>query len=407
MTPRTAIGVSARLDPAATNMIAPARPAHLTSHAPVRIAYCIDTMQIGGTELNAVRTAERMDPARFEISVISLQPDGPLAERYRAAGIPVHPYRLKSLYAPDSVRQGVRLMRWLRRERIEILHCHDLYSNLFAAPWGRMAGVRTVITSRRWLEALPNKQLEIANRLMFRVGHRVLVNSPAVADSLVKTDGVSPAKVITLSNFVGEAAFAALSPATKTQIRAEFGIPADAFVVGCIARLSPVKDHITLLRAVHKLVRRWSQLHLVLVGDGEIRADLEELAAELDISDRVHFTGFRPNEPNLHHVFDVSVLTSLSEGFPNSLVEAMAAGRPVVATAVGGNVDAVRPETGFLVPAGAPAELASAIERLLSDDSLRLRMGAAARDVAQREYHADLVIPRLEQLYLRLARSTT
>jgi len=171
--------------------------------------------------------------------------------------------------------------------------------------------------------------------------------------------------------------------------------------------LHPVKDHATLLRAVRKLIQRWPQLHLVLVGDGESRADLEELTAELDISERVHFTGFRPNEPNLHHVFDVSVLTSLSEGFPNSLVEAMAAGRPVVATAVGGNVDAVRPETGILVPVGAPAELASAIERLLSEDSLRLRMGAAARDVAQREYHAASVIPRLEQLYLKLARSTT
>jgi glycosyltransferase involved in cell wall biosynthesis len=407
MTAHPAIGVSGRLDPAATSRLASTRPVELSSHAPVRIAYCIDTMHIGGTELNALRTAERMDRSRFEISVISLQPDGPLAERYRAAGIPVHPYRLTSLYAPDSVRQGVRLLRWLRRERIEILHCHDLYANLFAAPWGRMAGVRTVITSRRWLHSLPNRRLEIANRLMFRVGHWVLVNSPAVADSLTKTDGVSPAKVITLSNFVGDGAFAALSLTTKAQIRAEFGIPADAVVVGCIARLAPVKDHATLLRAVNQLCRMWPQLHLMLVGDGESRADLERLATQLGIRERVHFTGFRPNEPNLHHVFEVSVLTSLSEGFPNSLVEAMAAGRPVVATAVGGNVDAVRPETGFLVPVGAPAELASAIDRLLSEDSLRLRMGAAARDVAQREYHAGSVIPRLEQLYLKLARSTT
>lgn len=404
MTAHPVISVGARLDPA-TNTTASTRPVHLTSHAPVRIAYCIDTMQIGGTELNAVRTAERLDRSRFEISVISLQPDGPLAERYRAAGIQVHPYRLKSLYAPDAVQQGVRLMMWLRRERIEILHCHDLYANLFAAPWGRMARVRAVIASRRWLEAVPNKKLEIANRLVFRVGHWVLANSPAVAEAVVKLDGVSPAKVITLSNFVGDVAFAAPTPTTKAQIFADFGIPADALVVGCIARLTPVKDHATLLRAIHKLVRKWSQLHVVLVGDGEIRADLEELAAELDISEHVHFTGLQPHEPNLHHIFDVSVLTSLTEGFPNSLVEAMAAGRPVVATAVGGNVDAVRPETGFLVPAGEPAELASAIERLLSDDSLRLRMGAAGRDVAQREYHAASVIPRLEQLYLKLARS--
>jgi len=405
MTAQPVLGVSPRLDSSATSTRPSRRSVRLSSNAPVRIAYCIDTMQIGGTELNAVRTAEGLDRSRFEISVISLQPDGPLAERYRAVGIPVDPFRLRSLYSPDTLRQGVRLMRWLRRERIEILHCHDLYSNLFAAPWGRMAGVRAVITSRRWLEAVPNRRLEIANRFVFRVGHWVLANSPAVANSVVKLDGISPVKVITLSNFVGDGAFAELPPTMKAQIRADFGIPADAFVVGCIARLTPVKDHVTLLRAVHKLIRRCSRLHLVLVGDGEIRDDLEELAAELDIGERVHFTGFRPNEPNLHHVFDVSVLTSLTEGFPNSLVEAMAAGRPVVATAVGGNVDAVRPETGFLVPAGEPEALASAIERFVSDDALRIRMGTAAREVAQREYHATSVIPHLEQLYLRLARS--
>ena len=394
-------------DSAGSSTFERARPVQVSSHAPVRIAYCIDTMHIGGTELNALRTAERLDRSRFEISVISLQPEGPLAERYRAAGIPVHPYRLTSLYAADSVRQGMRLMRWLRRERIEILHCHDLYANLFAAPCGRVARVRTVITSRRWLHALPSRQLEIANRLVFRVGHWVLVNSPAVARSVVTRDGVRPDKVITLSNFVGEGAFAPPLPSMKHAIRAELGIPADAFVVGCIARLAPVKDHATLLVAISALCRRWPQLHLMLVGDGESRAALEAQATQLGIGERVHFAGFRPNEPNLHHVFDISVLTSLSEGFPNSLVEAMAAGRPVVATAVGGNADAVRPETGFLVSVGASAQLASAIERLISDDTLRERMGAAARDVAQEEYHAGSVIPRLEQLYLRLARSTT
>jgi glycosyltransferase involved in cell wall biosynthesis len=142
----------------------------------------------------------------------------------------------------------------------------------------------------------------------------------------------------------------------------------------------------------------------MLVGDGESRHELEMLSTDLGIRDRVHFAGFRPNEPNLHHVFDVSALTSLSEGFPNSLVEAMGAGRPVVATAVGGNVDAVRPETGFLVRVGVPAEVAAALETLLANDATRHRMGIAAREVAEREYHAASVIPRLEQLYLKLAR---
>jgi L-malate glycosyltransferase len=405
MTPPIAGTARAELDLAPVRRVGAHPVARASARGPVRIAYCIDTMQIGGTELNALRTAERIDRSRFEISVISLQPDGPLAERYRAAGIPVHPYRLTSLYAADTIRQGIRLARWLRRERIEILHCHDLYANLFAAPWGRIARVRTVITSRRWLHALPNRQLEIANRIMFRVGHWVLVNSAAVAQSVATTDGVPRHRVLEVSNFVGEGAFAPLPPLLDAEIRAELGIPGDAFVVGCIARLAPVKDHATLLRAVHLLAAKWPRLHLMLVGDGESRPELEALASQLGIRDRVHFAGFRENEPNLHHVFDVSALTSLSEGFPNSLVEAMAAARPVIATAVGGNVDAVREETGFLVAVGASAGVATALERLMSDDALRLRMGSAAREVAHREYHAGSVIPKLEQLYLKFART--
>jgi glycosyltransferase involved in cell wall biosynthesis len=405
MTTHAALDANTQFTPDANSALSSFKRVEVSPHAPVRIAYCVDTMQVGGTELNALRTIECIDRSRFDISVISLQPDGPLAERYRAAGVTVHPYRLKSLYAPDTLRQGLRLMRWLRRERIEILHCHDLYANLFAAPWGRMAGVRAVITSRRWLECPADRQLEIANRFVYRVGHWALANSPAVARTLVNMDRVSPNKVLTVSNFVGDAAFEPLPAMKKSHLRSEFGIPADAVVIGCVARLTPVKDHVTLFRAVHQLLRRWPRLHLCLVGHGELRDELEEIAAELDISDHVHFAGLQPNEPNLHHLFDISVLTSLSEGFPNALVEAMAASRPVVATSVGGNVDAVRPDTGFLVPPGAPTELASALERLLSDDSLRMRMGAAARLTAMREYHVTSVIPRLEQLYMNLARS--
>ena len=370
----------------------------------VRIAYCIDTMQIGGSELNALRTSERLDRSQFDISVISIQPDGPLADRYRAAGIPIHEFRLKSLYAPGTVRQGLRLARWLRDERIDILHCHDLYANLFAAPWGRVAGVRGVITSRRWIHPLRNRHLEIANSIIYRVGHRVLVNSPAVADAVRTKDRIPSGRILEIPNFVDAGAFAPVPDAVGNALRTELGIPSDALLVGCIARLAEVKNHATLLRVVQLLAARWPRLHLVLVGGGELQTHLETLATDLGIRERVHFAGFRPNEPNLHHLFDVSVLASLSEGFPNSLVEAMAAGRPVVATNVGGNVDAVRSETGILVPPSDPARFAAALERLLSDDALRHRMGRAARDVAEREYHAESVIPRLEAIYHRLAR---
>lgn len=399
MTPASAAPAAARVQAAPPIVSAVREPAR----EPVRVAYCIDTMRIGGSELNALRTAERLDRTRFSVEVVSLQPDGPLAARYAAAGIPVHGFPLTSLYAPGTVRQGMRLVRWLRERRIDILHCHDLYANLFGAPWGRVAGVRAVITSRRWIHPLRNRVLEVANRAVYRVGHRVLVNSAAVADAVRTMDGVAPERVLQVTNFVDEGAFAPVPDTVIRELRGSLGIPANALIVGCIARLAAVKDHATLLRAVALLRDRWPRLHLLLVGDGEERSALEARATALGIRDRVHFAGFQPNEPNLHHLFDLSVLVSTSEGFPNSLVEAMAAGRPVVATRVGGNVDAVRPATGILVPPGDAEQVAAGIERMLADPALRARAGSAAREVARTEYHAGAVVRRLEGIYLELA----
>jgi glycosyltransferase involved in cell wall biosynthesis len=169
-----------------------------------------------------------------------------------------------------------------------------------------------------------------------------------------------------------------------------------------VARLEAVKDHASLVRAVAMLAPRWPALHLCLVGDGAMRESLERVVRDEGVGDRVHFAGQRPNTPNLHHAFDISALASLSEGFPNSLVEAMAAGRPVVATDVGGNPDAVRAETGLLVPPAQPDQMARAIERLLGDPALRASMGREALRVARREYHGDAVVPRLEDTYLHL-----
>jgi glycosyltransferase involved in cell wall biosynthesis len=158
-----------------------------------------------------------------------------------------------------------------------------------------------------------------------------------------------------------------------------------------------------LITAIASLQPRWPSLHLVLVGDGEARPSLERLTRQLGLTATVHFAGVRPNEPNLHHLFDVSVLCSSSEAFPNSIVEAMAAGKPVVATRVGGIVDAVVDQhTGFLVPPRTPSAMASAIERLLIEPELRRQLGEAAARRARAQFHADQVLPALESLYLRL-----
>src|SRR5688572_18720192 len=166
--------------------------------------------------MNAIRTAERLDRSQFELVVASLQHEGPLLERYRAAGIRVVHFPMTSLYGLSALHQGLRMFRFLRRERIDILHCHDLYANLFGAPWGRIARVPVVITSRRWLHPARNRKLEVANRMVYKVAHRVLANSYAVQKSLEMVDGVPAGRILHVPNFVDEAAFQTLSPVALT-----------------------------------------------------------------------------------------------------------------------------------------------------------------------------------------------
>lgn len=373
------------------------------ANAPIRVVHCIDNLAIGGTELNAVRTAERLDRSRFDLTVVCLGEDGSLAARFAAAGVPVVRFPIANLYGLGAARQGARLARFLSHHCIQIVHSHDMYSNVFATVWARAAGTPVIVASRRWWRSLPPRRYRVANKLAFRLAHQVIANSPAVASSLQSEDHVPSTRIAVVPNFVDDDAFTPMSAERRAAMLHQLGVPDEALTVGIIANLSPVKDHQTLLHAVALLAPRWPRLHVVLIGDGECRTQLEWLARDLEIECRVHFAGLRPNVPNLHHLFAISVLCSRSEGFPNSIVEAMAAARPVVATDVGGVADAVsHGETGVLVPPANPPRLAAAIEELLLDPERRQLLGSAGLRHARTRYGASTVLQSLEAVYTRL-----
>lgn len=369
----------------------------------IRVAYCLDSFEIGGTELNAVRTAEQLDRARFDVTMICLSSRGPLRERCEQAGLRVVEMPISGLLSLATLRQGRRLAEFLRRERFDIVHAHDIYTNVFVVPWARVARVPVVIASRRWWSEVNRGAQRTANRLSYRFAHRVLANSPSVAQMLVGEEGVPASKVVMIPNFVDEAAFLPPSAEELGAMRASFGLGGDAEVVGIVANLHAIKDHRTLFEATSRLARERPALRLVVVGDGAERSKLTELANQLAIADRVIFAGRRPHMPSPHWAFDLSVLSSRGEGFPNSLVEAMAAGRAVVATRVGGVADAVIDgETGLLVgPGNAPA-FAGAMSILLADPARRKLLGAAGARSARARFHAELVVGDLQDQYERL-----
>jgi glycosyltransferase involved in cell wall biosynthesis len=366
----------------------------------IRVAFCLDSFAIGGTELNAVRTAEALDPNRIDLCIFHIHADGPLRSRYERLGVPMTHVPIPNLYSPRTAFQGMRLARLLQRRNVHVVHSHDMYCNILVVPWASILSRCSIIASRRWGHQASRPGLAMVNRWSSLLAHRVLANSSRVAGLLAR-EGVPQRKIVEIPNFLAEDAFGSVKEAARVAQRRAWGLPDGAFAIGIVARLSPVKNHVLLLRAMAQLD---GHFHLIAVGDGPSRTELEGLARRLGIESRVHFTGELVAPYNLHQFFDVSVLCSLSEGFPNSLIEAMAAARPVVATPVGGVTDAVtHGVTGILVPVDDPAPLADALRALEADSLLRTRFGEAGREAVRMKFRQEVVIEKLSALYELLA----
>lgn len=371
----------------------------MARRAPLKVAFGINTFETGGTELNAVRTAEHLDPERVRVEFVCMADRGPLAQRVRDAGFIVHEVPIRGVISTTTTPLAIKFAARLKRERFDVFHSHDIYTNMVLVPWARLYGVPLVIASRRWWTETNHPLHVHLNRLSYRFAHCVLANSESVG-KLVEREGVPQRKVAVIPNFVDDAAFDTPDPGRLEALRRDLSLENGDEVVGIVANLHTIKDHASLVRAAAILLPSHPRLKVVLVGDGVERQRLEAQVESAGLQDHVVFAGRRPHSPSPHRLFDVSVLCSRGEGFPNSIVEAMAAERPMVATAVGGVPDVVVDGvTGVLVPPGDSEQLAASIDRLLRDRATAQRMGAAGAQRAREAFNAQRVVRRLEELY--------
>lgn len=370
---------------------------------PLRILFCIDNFGIGGTELNAVRTAEALS-GRVALRVASLQTDGALRERYERAGVPVDDFPLRNLYGPAAMRAGLAFARLVREWKPGVVHCHDIYTNIFCGFWARVGGARAVIASRRWGVDSSVPKLDGLNRIASQCATRLLTNGSDGLRTSAASAQPGSIRVVLLPNFLEPAAFEAASDAEIRLWRSSYGIPPESILVGVVARLAPVKHHELAIEAIARVRRSGRPAHLALVGDGPSRAKLEALVASRGLEGAVTFTGTLANRPVPQRNFDIAALSSKSEGFANSLIEAMAVARPVVATDVGGVRDAVEHGvTGLLVGAEDEVGFAEAICRLIDNEALRRTMGEAGRARARALFEQQVVMEKLLHLYRELA----
>ena len=351
----------------------------------------INTFETGGSERQCALLAQNIGE-KFDAHVGCVNPRGPLAAQFgKYEQFPLG----GSLFGWRALRTRIALARYLRRNHVQVAHAFDFYTNLTMIPSARLARTPVVIGSHRQLGDLLTPMQFRAQAAAFRWCDAVVCNSQAGADRL-SSAGVAREKLAVIGNAMPSAVF---EPAVPALARSK------APRVTMIARMNAhYKNHAGFLRIAAEVHKQLPETEFLLVGDGPLRAEIEQLSASLGLGDRVLFLGDRRDIPAILASSDLSVLTSDSEGLSNVLLESMAAGVPVVAYAVGGNPEIVSNDRGALVPAGNESKFASAVCRILSDADVRCLQGQNARQFAEQNFSLAHVCRQYEDLYVNLLR---
>jgi glycosyltransferase involved in cell wall biosynthesis len=374
----------------------------------LRLLHLIDSFHQGGTERQAVQLVRLLhETGRYEVHVACMNGEGVLRGETDRLGIgPIDEFRLTGFHRPGTAWQLRRFVTLLRRLRIDLLHTHDFYTNIFGMAGGTAAGVRMRIASRRETDPGRTSAQRFVERRAFAAAHAVVVNAEAIKRDLTE-NGVQAGKIHTIYNGVDVDRLQAAPVASRADALAALGVdaPADCLFVTILANLRlALKDHPTFLRAARRVRAAVPQARFIIAGEGQLLEPMRRLAAELGLSTEVFFTGPCRQVPELLTASDVCVLSSVSEGFPNVIVEYMAAGRPVVSTDVGGAGEAIAEgRTGFLVAPGDFEQMADRIVGLLRNPAQREAMGRLGRSMAREKFSLGSQLDRTEALYDLLA----
>lgn len=347
------------------------------------VVHTVLQLDTGGMEKLLVEFARHADRARFDLQFVSLTSRGRVADEIEALGWPV-----TALHTPQGLQPGLvlRLAKLFRRQGADVVHAHNSKPLIYSAPAARLAGVRPMVYTRHGTRQGARRGETFLYKLAVRTCDKAVCVSEDNSRLCVQ-DGVPPHRVHKVWNGIDTNRFAFVGP------RAD----GPAVMVG---RLSPEKSVDTLLRAVTIIRGSRPDFRLEIAGDGACLQPLKALADELSLGEAVRFLGDVRDVPALLARASLCVLPSLTEGISLVLLEAMARGLPIVATAVGGNPEVVvGDETGLLVPPAVPEELAGAILRVWADPALGRRMGEAGRRRVETHFDVRRMVASYESIY--------
>jgi glycosyltransferase involved in cell wall biosynthesis len=360
------------------------------------VAYIYVTLATGGAERHLQALLGRLDRRRFDPRVICLGEAGEIGDALRAAGIPVRAFGLPrhGLWRPTGL---LRVASHLRRERVAIAHTHMYHANTYGRLAALLAGTPRIVATVHTTGGHRLRKQRLMNRLLDPFSDRTIVVSEQARRVLVAEGGICRAKTRVIHNGVEPDRFR--PSGCRGRVREALGIRPDALVTIVVARLETEKRHADLLQALRQVRAGEPRACLLVVGDGSRATALRAEADALGLRDAVVFTGRRDDVPDLLQAADVFALPSEREGSPLSVLEAMAAGLPVVAAAVGGVPEMVGPDAGVLCAPGRVGELAASLARLLADPARRTAMGERGRARVEAEFSAERMAAAVQSVY--------
>ena len=363
----------------------------------MKILLLSTSMGMGGADKQLLSAAQEMRSRGHEILIVSLTALGPMGLEARASGL-----RTESLEMPRGVpdpRGVLRLVRMVREWRPDVVHSHMVHANLLARLLRVFAPVPVLVsTIHNVYEG--GRLLMAGYRLTNSLADHMTAVSQAAADRFVR-DGIVPKQLLTvIPNGVDTERFQNVPGSARESVRTSLGL-GNEFVWLAVGRFEVAKDYPNMLRAFARVREAQKDTVLLLVGGGSLQGETEALTRSLGLTSAVRFLGMRPDVPELMSAADAYVMSSAWEGMPLVLLEAAAAGLPVVATLVGGNQEVVlHEETGLLVPPNHSDSLGDAMLRLMrSPEAERRSMGRRGREYVQRQYRLGRVVDRWEEVY--------
>jgi glycosyltransferase involved in cell wall biosynthesis len=376
----------------------------------------ITRLNIGGPAIHAILLTQGLQSERFR-SVLVSGKEGPgegslldMADRHGVRPVLVEELG-REVSIVDDLAAVTRLYRLIRQVRPEIVHTHMAKAGTAGRLAARLAGVPLVLHTyhghvfHSYFGPLKTAVFLNIERLLSRLSDRLIAVGHNQRQDLIRYRVASPDKIVSvplgleIESMLG-------ADSERGRLRAELGLDRADKLVGIVARLVPIKAHEVFLQAADQVRRLVPRARFLVVGDGERRAELEHYTRQLGLDDTTFFLGWRRDMRAVYADLDAVVLSSLNEGSPVAIIEAMAAGRPVISTDVGGVSEVVESgRSGLLVPPRDAAALANAVTLVLSDPVAANRMGQAAREAVYPKYSSSRLISDLEQLYLSLARA--